>query len=635
MKKIKIKDKVELEGKIDEFLKEDIPLSIFTEIYDLTYPQFKLFINRAYGYTNQTQKIEEKFGYTGTYDETYLDIPHVIEEKYPLVPEEQRNLFLRLNELREKLERCNGKKLLELKQRITDLRQELDKFEIYKEQIQRIISFLSDRDELIKKNSGIDSYAINYLLIKNNIDINRLSELNKIYDSYKKCVDDLQQAELTLQKEEEKLKEENIKMKDYQKEFDNIKELLVTANIKLVNWCIRKFFNNIPLPKEDTQMVGIEGLLKAIDGFDPNYTYKTASGQDEYIRFSSYAVKIIITTIEKQFNELYGMDWKTYISKEVIKHYRKLTNEISKSSRFVTPEELVSTGLIDFTVQKVAELDSIPEFVIPFSEAYAEQEKTLDEKTSAAARDLYVLSDFDGDIEESANEANIETRNFPMQMEEYEAIDEYEDDVNITSNDNILEIISNESLRNALEEILDTLTYREKEILKYRFGLKDGATKTLDEVAIIFGVTRERVRQIENKAIRKLRHPSRAKKVRDYYVDTAFSSGRNNRKPSIDKISRAYLKLIQLENYFISDDRKLVYIREDGLDWNANHLEIALANIEKIKSWVKQGFDITIIKRFVREQIDPDLYLHEVFYLNMIRKYSPQIPMESSAGYRI
>ena len=76
---------------------------------------------------------------------------------------------------------------------------------------------------------------------------------------------------------------------------------------------------------------------------------------------------------------------------------------------------------------------------------------------------------------------------------------------------------SNALLSEALTEILGTLTEREADVLKMRFGMYDGRTHTLEEVGQIFGVTRERIRQIENKAIRKLRHPSRAKKIKDFY----------------------------------------------------------------------------------------------------------------------
>jgi RNA polymerase primary sigma factor len=71
-------------------------------------------------------------------------------------------------------------------------------------------------------------------------------------------------------------------------------------------------------------------------------------------------------------------------------------------------------------------------------------------------------------------------------------------------------------LREQLEDVLSTLTIREKKVLQLRFGLEDGRSRTLEEVGQVFGVTRERIRQIEAKALRKLRHPSRSKKLKDY-----------------------------------------------------------------------------------------------------------------------
>ena len=71
-------------------------------------------------------------------------------------------------------------------------------------------------------------------------------------------------------------------------------------------------------------------------------------------------------------------------------------------------------------------------------------------------------------------------------------------------------------LREQLEDVLETLTEREKKVLRLRFGLNDGRARTLEEVGQFFGVTRERIRQIEAKALRKLRHPTRSKKLRDF-----------------------------------------------------------------------------------------------------------------------
>ena len=71
-------------------------------------------------------------------------------------------------------------------------------------------------------------------------------------------------------------------------------------------------------------------------------------------------------------------------------------------------------------------------------------------------------------------------------------------------------------LREQLNEVLGTLTDREQKVLRLRFGLDDGRARTLEEVGKEFNVTRERIRQIEAKALRKLRHPSRSRKLRDY-----------------------------------------------------------------------------------------------------------------------
>lgn len=79
-----------------------------------------------------------------------------------------------------------------------------------------------------------------------------------------------------------------------------------------------------------------------------------------------------------------------------------------------------------------------------------------------------------------------------------------------------VEAASFELLKGQIGDVLESLNPRERRVLELRFGLKDGRMRTLEEVGVEFGVTRERIRQIEAKALRKLRHPSRAKKLRDY-----------------------------------------------------------------------------------------------------------------------
>ena len=78
------------------------------------------------------------------------------------------------------------------------------------------------------------------------------------------------------------------------------------------------------------------------------------------------------------------------------------------------------------------------------------------------------------------------------------------------------EAASNQLLKEQIDDVLYTLNEREARVLQLRFGLEDGRSRTLEEVGQEFGVTRERIRQIEAKALRKLRHPSRSKKLRDF-----------------------------------------------------------------------------------------------------------------------
>jgi RNA polymerase primary sigma factor len=81
------------------------------------------------------------------------------------------------------------------------------------------------------------------------------------------------------------------------------------------------------------------------------------------------------------------------------------------------------------------------------------------------------------------------------------------------------EYATNEMLKDEISELLLTLTEREEKVIRLRFGLEDGKSRTLEEVGQLFGVTRERIRQIEAKALRKLRHPSRSRKLKDYMGD--------------------------------------------------------------------------------------------------------------------
>ncbi|MCL2347238.1 MAG: sigma-70 family RNA polymerase sigma factor, partial [Planctomycetaceae bacterium] len=92
-------------------------------------------------------------------------------------------------------------------------------------------------------------------------------------------------------------------------------------------------------------------------------------------------------------------------------------------------------------------------------------------------------------------------------------------------NDDPLFEINRESLKDRINDVLQALSYREREIIKLRYGLTDGYTYTLEEVGRIFSVTRERVRQIEAKAVRKLQHPVRSRKLSGFLDNSLLTSG--------------------------------------------------------------------------------------------------------------
>lgn len=103
----------------------------------------------------------------------------------------------------------------------------------------------------------------------------------------------------------------------------------------------------------------------------------------------------------------------------------------------------------------------------------------------------------------------------------------------IPSDSSVEDVVEQTFLRESLENVLSTLTPREEKILRLRFGFDDGIERTLEDVGKMFNVTRERIRQIENKALRKLRHPSRTKHIRDFYsLETKKTSSENQPMPT-------------------------------------------------------------------------------------------------------